>query len=62
MGGAKARVRAEHLVKLCQDFIGESDDFFIVWQRHGEVSILAAGLSVWPRRDSQDNAQSPEYA
>jgi hypothetical protein len=45
MGGAEAWVRTEHLVKLCQDFIGESDDFFIVWQRHGEVSVGRGWLS-----------------
>jgi hypothetical protein len=49
-------------MKLRQDIIGKSDDFFIVWQRHGEVSVPAAGLSGWPHRDSQDNAQSLESA
>jgi hypothetical protein len=39
MGWAESGMRSEKLVKLREQVVSESNNFFIIRQRHGEVSV-----------------------
>jgi hypothetical protein len=43
MGRTESGMRPEHLVKLRQEIIGESDDTFILRERHRGISPFLAG-------------------